>query len=60
MHGNAHKQRAEGTFGGVENFGGAILGAQKIWISGGVCCIFAVAKSGCTSASADEKTNYSY
>lgn len=41
MHGNAHKQRAEGTFGGVENFGGAILGAQKIWISGCTCCIFA-------------------
>ena len=41
MHGNAYKQRAECAFEGVENFGGAILGGQKIWISGGACCIFA-------------------
>lgn len=34
MHGNAYKQRAERTFGGVENFGGAILGAQKFGFRG--------------------------
>ena len=38
MHGNAYKQRAECAFEGVENFGAAILGGQKIWIS--VCVLY--------------------
>ena len=36
------------SFDGLENFRGAILGEQKIWISGCVCCIFAIGNKGST------------
>ena len=56
MHGNAYKQRAECAFEGVENFEGAISGGQKIWISGGVCCIFAYGEVRLHLSLTDEKT----